>query len=86
MRLMGIEAVYQPPCTSRPAPQHRMYPYLLRGLVIERVNQVWACRHLLHPDGPRVSLSGGGHGLGEPRGAELAIVQHDGRFVLCLGA
>jgi putative transposase len=42
MLLMGIEAVYQHPRTSRPAPQHHTYPYLLRGLVIERVNQVWA--------------------------------------------
>jgi putative transposase len=42
MGLMGLEAIYQRPHTSRPAPQHRTYPYLLRGLVIERVNQVWA--------------------------------------------
>src|SRR5262249_28275209 len=42
MGLMGLEAIYQPPHTSRPAPEHRSYPYLLRGLVIERVNQVWA--------------------------------------------
>jgi putative transposase len=42
MRLMGIEAIYQRPRTSRPAPEHRIYPYLLRGLLIERVNQVWA--------------------------------------------
>ena len=41
MRLMGIEAIYQRQRTSRPAPDHRIYPYLLRGLVIERVNQVW---------------------------------------------
>jgi len=39
---MGIEAIYQRQRTSRPAPDHRIYPYLLRGLVIERVNQVWA--------------------------------------------
>jgi putative transposase len=39
---MGIEAIYQRPRTSRPAPEHRIYPYLLRGLLIERVNQVWA--------------------------------------------
>jgi putative transposase len=37
MRLTGIEAIYQRPHTSRPAPEHRTYPYLLRGLVIERV-------------------------------------------------
>ena len=42
MRLMGLETIYQRPRTSRPAPEHRRYPYLLRGLVIERVNQVWA--------------------------------------------
>jgi putative transposase len=42
MRLMGIEAVYQRPRTSRPAAEHRIYPYLLRGVVIERVKQVWA--------------------------------------------
>ena len=42
MGLMGVEAIYQRPHTSRPAPQHRTYPYLLRGLVIEQVNQVWA--------------------------------------------
>jgi putative transposase len=42
MQLMGLEAIYQRPRTSRPIPEHRIYPYLLRGLVIERVNQVWA--------------------------------------------
>jgi putative transposase len=42
MRLMGIEAIYQRPRTSTPATEHRIYPYLLRGLAIERVNQVWA--------------------------------------------
>src|SRR6201997_3685677 len=42
MQLMGLEAIYQRPRISRPAPEHRIYPYLLRGLVIERVNQVWA--------------------------------------------
>ncbi len=42
MQLMGLAALYQRPRTSRPAPEHRIYPYLLRGLVIERINQVWA--------------------------------------------
>jgi putative transposase len=41
MRLMGLEAIYQKPNTSRPHPAHKVYPYLLRGLVIERPNQVW---------------------------------------------
>ena len=42
MRLMGIEAVYPKPRTSRPHPQHKVYPYLLRELTINRPNQVWA--------------------------------------------
>ena len=42
MRRMGIEAVYRRPNTSKPAPGHKIYPYLLRGLKIERPNRVWA--------------------------------------------
>ena len=42
MRLMGLEALAPKPGTSRPAPGHRIYPSLLRGLTIERSNQVWA--------------------------------------------
>jgi putative transposase len=42
MRRMGIEAIYRRPNTSKPAPGHRIYPYLLRGLTIEHPNQVWA--------------------------------------------
>jgi len=39
---MGIEAIYRRPNTSKPAPGHKIYPYLLRGLKVERPNQVWA--------------------------------------------
>jgi putative transposase len=42
MKRMGIEAVYRRPNTSKPAPGHKIYPYLLRGLKVERPNQVWA--------------------------------------------
>jgi putative transposase len=41
MRRMGLEAIHPKPRTSRPAPEHRIYPYLLRGLAITRPNQVW---------------------------------------------
>ena len=41
MRLMGLEAIYQAPRTSDRHPAHRVYPYLLRGMVIDRPNQVW---------------------------------------------
>ena len=42
MRIMGIEAIYPKPRTSRPHPQHKVYPYLLRDLTVDRPNQVWA--------------------------------------------
>jgi putative transposase len=42
MRRMGIEALYRRPRTTKPEPGHKVYPYLLRGLGIERPNQVWA--------------------------------------------
>jgi putative transposase len=41
MRVMRIAAIYQKPNTSRRHPEHIVYPYLLRGLVIDRPNQVW---------------------------------------------
>ena len=41
MRVMALEAIYQKPNTSRKHPDHKVYPYLLRGLVIDRPNQVW---------------------------------------------
>lgn len=42
MQVMGMEAIYRHPNTSKPAHGHKVYPYLLRGLEINRVNQVWA--------------------------------------------
>jgi putative transposase len=42
MRRMGLEAIYPKPRTSRKHPGHRIYPYLLRDLCIERPNQAWA--------------------------------------------
>ncbi len=42
MRLMGLESVAPKPKTSKPAPEHAVFPYLLRRLKISRVNQVWA--------------------------------------------
>jgi putative transposase len=42
LRLMGLEAIYQKPRLSRPAPGHHIYPYLLRGVKMARVNQVWS--------------------------------------------
>ena len=41
MRKMGLEAIYCKPRCSQPQPDHRVYPYLLRNLLIERPHQVW---------------------------------------------
>ena len=42
MRLLGLEAIYRKPNLSRANAAHRIYPYLLRGLKVDRPNQVWA--------------------------------------------
>ena len=42
LRTMGLEAVYPKPQLSQSAPGHRIYPYLLRGMTIDRPNQVWS--------------------------------------------
>ena len=42
MKRMGIQALYRKPNTSKPAPGHKVYPYLLRTLAVTRPNQVWA--------------------------------------------
>jgi putative transposase len=42
LRTMGLDALYQKPNTSKPNPEHTIYPYLLRGRVIERCDQVWS--------------------------------------------
>ncbi len=46
MKRMGIQALYRRPNTSKPAPGHKVFPYLLRKLAVTRPNQVWAmpCR------------------------------------------
>jgi putative transposase len=42
LRMMGLEAVYPKPNLSKVNPEHKIYPYPLRGVKIEQVNQVWS--------------------------------------------
>lgn len=42
MKIMGIRAIYRRPRTTIPDAKHKVYPYLLRGLSIDRANHVWA--------------------------------------------
>lgn len=41
MKILGLEAIYKRPNTSKKTPENRIYPYLLRNLQITRPNQVW---------------------------------------------
>ena len=42
MQIMGLQAITPGPHTSKPAPEHKIYPYLLRNLTIDHVGQVWS--------------------------------------------
>ena len=61
MRLMALEAIYRRPNTSKPAPGHRIFPYLLKGVEVNRVDQVGRGHHL-HPHGEGLPVPGGHHG------------------------
>ena len=78
MRLMGLMPIYPKPNTSRPAKGHKTHPYLLRGLRVERPNQVphshmqacaagqWVLGDYISAHAPRVLVSGGHYGLAHP--------------------
>ncbi len=85
MRLMGIEAVYPKPRTSRPHPQHRIYPYLLRDMTIEQPNQVWAADITYIPMSQWFHVPCGRHGLVQPQNPVLAGIQYHGVGLLCRG-
>jgi hypothetical protein len=81
MRKMGIAALGPKPRTTRPQPGHKIFPYLLRNLTIDRPNQVWAADITYIPIG-RGFLYRRDHRLGVARGAGVAAVQHHGWCVL----
>ena len=89
MRVMGIEALVPRPGTSKAAPGHKIYPYLLRGIAIAEPNHVWAADITYIPMAhgflylvaiPRMLLHS--LGLGQSRGPGLAAVEHDGNELL----
>src|SRR6476619_5516984 len=82
MRKMGIAALGPKPNTTKPAPGHKIYPYLLRNMMIDRPNQVWAADITYRANRSRLSLSRRHHRLGAPCGSGVAFVEHDGRLVL----
>ena len=96
MKRMGIEALYRKPNTSKPAPGHKIYPYLLRKLPIIRPNQVWAMDITYIPplgrfalqiacramDGAGLHLPGCRAGLVLPACLGMASVDHAGGRLL----
>jgi hypothetical protein len=85
MRVMGIEALVPRPGTSKAAPGHKIYPYLLRGVSITEPNHVWASDVTYIPMA-WLFVSGGDYRLGHPRGSGVALVEHDGYELLHRGA
>jgi transposase InsO family protein len=81
MRAMGLAGMAPGPNTSKAHPEHKVYPYLLRGVPIVRPNQVWST-HLVHSAGARLRLSGSGDRLVQPQGTELEDQQQHGGRVL----
>ena len=86
MRLMGLEGLVPRPGTSKAAPGNKIYPYLLRGVSIIEPNHVWASDITYIPMAGGFLYLGSDHRLGQPRGAGLAAVEHDGQRVLRRGA
>ena len=82
----GYAGLGPSPGTSKAAPGHKIFPYLLRDVTIERPNHVWAADITYIPIGAGLPLPGGGHRLGEPGGPGMAAVEHDGHVVLRRGA
>ena len=74
MKQMGLEAIYRRPNTSKPAPGHKIYPYLLRNLRHVARQPGVGGGHQLLADGQGLSVLGGDYGLGESRSAGLANV------------
>ena len=78
MRKMGIQAIYPKPRTTRPKKENPVYPYLLRGLSINRPNQVWYSDITYIPMQQGLHVPGGGDGLAFQKGIGLEAVKHPG--------
>ena len=85
MTVRGVEAVYAKPTLSQPGAGHKIYPYLLRGVEVSRVNQVWSTDITYIKDGAGLRLSGSCDGLVQPVCLELVAGADDGTRLLRRG-
>ena len=74
MKKMGIAALYPKPKLSKPHPDHKVYPYLLRGAGDQQGQSSLVSGHNVFAHGTRILLPRGNHGLGKPEGFSLAAV------------
>ena len=86
MAKMGLAPIYQRPRTTVPHPEHRVYPYLLRDLAIDRPDQVWCADITYMPMRRGFLYLVAIMDWASAQGAVLAGVEHDGRGVLPGGA
>jgi putative transposase len=86
MRKMGIEALYKKPRLSKPHPDHKVYPYLLRGLDITEANAVWCSDITYIPMAKGFCYLVAVMDLSKQKGIVLAAVKHIRRFILHRGS
>ena len=86
MRLMGIEAVYPKPRTTRRHPGHKVYPYLLRNLAIHAAQSGLGGGYNIYTHEPRFYVSCRHHGLVQPQNHVVASIQYHGVGLLCRSA
>ena len=82
MRLMGLMPIYQRPRTSIPAKGHKIDPYLLRSVTVDRPNQVWCADITYIPLARGFLYLVAAMDWCEPHGSGMAAFEHHGRSVL----
>jgi putative transposase len=78
MRLMGLEALYPKPNLSKPGNGHKIYPYLLRGVIIDRADQIWSTDITYSAPEPWFRLPRSHNGLVQPLCPELRVLHNAG--------
>ena len=82
MRLMRLVPLYQEPNTSKKHPQHKIWPYLLQNVIIDRPNKCLVRRYYIYSNAAWLSVSRGDHGLVQTQDFGMTALQQHGHGVL----